>query len=102
MAKRVITKEQVRKYNEMVKASIGTPVYEKVALPREFKDDSGRWISNPYNYLYPINEYEDSWGAVYFIRTINDVPYIYVYMDDEPTDRLCLANCEIAKLFFGI
>lgn len=99
--KNTITREQVQKYNQMVEAAIGTEAYNKLALPREYReDDTKRWIKNPYGYLYQIPDcFED---FEYYIKTIKDIPYIYVDLDGEPADRCCLEGKEIARLFFGV
>lgn len=99
--KKVITREQVKKYNRMVEASIGTDAYNKLALPREYReDDTKRWIGNPYGYLYPIVDcFED---YEYYIKTVCGKVYIYADLDGEPTDRCRIDDKEIARLFFGV
>lgn len=99
--KKTITLEQVQKYNEMVKASIGTEAYKKLALPMEYREDeTKRWIGNPYGYLYPISVWED--GSEYYIKTVSGTAYLYMNLEGEPSDRYCLEGKEIAKLFFGV
>lgn len=99
--KKVITRDQVKKYNEMVNASIGTEAYDKIALPREYRDDeTKKWGGNPYNYKYQICDcFED---AVYYIKTIGGRAYVYMELDGEPQDRSLLDDSEIARLFFGV
>jgi len=99
--KKIITREQVQKYNQMVEAAIGTDAYNKLALPREYKDDdTKRWIGNPYGYLYQIPDcFED---YEYYIKTVCGKAYIYTDLDGEPADRCCIDGCEIARLFFGV
>ena len=97
--KKVITLEQVKKYNQMVNASLGTDAYNKLALVREDRDDEKRWIGNPYGYLYPISIWED--GAEYYIKTVRGRTYLYMDLDGDPADRYHLDGKEIAWLFFG-
>ena len=99
--KKVITRDQVQKYNQMVEAAIGTDAYNKLALPREYRDDdTKRWIGNPYGYLYAICDcFED---AEYYIKTVCGQAYIYMALDGEPTDRCYIEDNEIAKAFFGV
>lgn len=101
--KKVITIEQIKKYNEMVGASIGTEAMKKLALPMEYKeDDSKRWIKNPYCYLYAISDCFAGNGAEYYIKTIRGSVYLYMDLDGDPVDRYCLDDREIARLFFGV
>ena len=98
--KKVITREQVQKYNQMVEASIGTGAYNRLALVHEYRDDSKQWIGNPYGYLYAIsNSFKD---AEYYIKTVRGRIYLYMELDGEPADRYCLDDKEIARLFFGV
>lgn len=98
---RTITREQIEKYNQMVKASVGTEAYDKLALPCEYKDeDTKRWIGNPYGYIYQIPASFDD--AEYYIKTVCGIPYVYMALDGELTDRCCLEGKEIARLFFGV
>ena len=99
--KKVITREQVKKFNQMVEATIGTDAYDKLALPREYRDDdTKRWIGNPYGYLYQICDcFED---AEYYIKTIGERIYVYMDLDGEPQDRSRIDDNEIARLFFGV
>ena len=99
--KKEITLEQVKKYNQMVTASIGTDAYNKLALPHEYReDDSKKWIKNPYGYLYAISVWED--GAEYYIKTVCGTAYLYMDLEGETCDRYCLEGREIACLFFGV
>ena len=99
--KKVITREQIKKYNQIVTASIGTKAYYKVALAREDRDDdTKRWIGNPYGYLYGISDcFED---AEYYIKTVKGRTYLYMDLDGEPADRYHLDGKELAQLFFGV
>ena len=104
MAKKVITLEQIEKYNKMVEMAIDTEAYNKLALPMEYKDDTTkRWIGNPYGYQYRIHVFEN-WedGDEFYIKTVCGVPYLYLNLGGEPSDRYCLEGKEIARLFFGV
>ena len=105
MAKRVITIEQVRNYNQMVFAAMGTKAFDMVALFKEFRDeDTGKWGGNPYRYLYPIADYdqfEDS-EQTYYIKTVNGVPYLYMDLMGDIDTRYCLEGKDVAKAFFGV
>lgn len=101
MAKQVITLEQVKKYNQIVEATIDTEAYNKVALPMEYReDDTKRWIGNPYGYRYAIALYDSD--AEYYLKTVCGRTYLYMNLDGEPADRYLLEDNEIAKLFFGV
>ena len=102
-----ITREQVKKYNQMVEAAIGTGAYDMLGLIREYRDDdTKKWVGNPYGYLYPIATYDwvkDENGFVkFFLKNINGRAYIYTYLDGELVDRHLLEGKEIAKAFFGV
>lgn len=101
-----ITKDQVKKFNAMVEAAIGTNAYDMLALYREYRDDdTKRWGGNPYGYLYQISTY-DWWsnenGVKFYIKTVSGIDYVYVYLDGEPADRYRLVDKEIARAFFGV
>lgn len=102
-----ITREQVKKYNQMVEAAIGTEAYDMLGLLREYRDDdTKKWVGNPYGYLYPIATYDwandDDDFVRFFLKTINGRAYIYTYLDGELVDRHLLEGKEIAKAFFGV
>ena len=67
--KKTISIEQIKNYNQMVNAAIGTEAYNLLALPREDRDDdTKRWRGNPYGYLYGICDcFED---AEYYLKTV--------------------------------
>ena len=99
--KKVITRDQVRKYNQMVEAAIDTDAYNMLAFPREYRDeDTKRWIGNPYGYLYMICDCFDD--AEYYIKTVGDRMYIYMTLDGEAQDRCRIDDKEIARAFFGV
>lgn len=106
MAKKVITVEQIEKYNQMVEASIGTAAYDMLGLYREYRDDdTKKWGGNPYHYLYSICTYDwfsDPDFVTYYIKTLSGVPFLYVDIDGAPADRYFLEGNEIAKAFFGV
>lgn len=100
-----ITLEQVKKYNQMVEAAIGTEAYDMLGLYREYRDeDTKKWGGNPYNYLYQIATYD--WvkddSVRFFLKTINGRAYIYTYLDGDPVDRHLLEDKDVAKAFFGV
>lgn len=101
-----ITREQVKKYNQMVEAAIGTEAYDMLGLYREYRDDdTKKWGGNPYKYLYPISTYawtEGDDSIKFYLKTINGRAYLYMDMDGEPADRYLLEGKEIAKAFFGV
>ena len=98
--KKAITVEQVKKYNQMIKASIGTEAYDKLAFYHEYReDDTKRWIGNPYGYRYPIFGWEDD--GEYYLKTVCGNAYLYMNLEGEPTDRYLLEGNDIAKAFFG-
>jgi hypothetical protein len=96
-----ITLEQIKKYNQMVEAAIGTEAYNKLALPMEYKDDdTKRWIGNPYGYHYPISIWEED--AKYYLKKVCGMTYLYMNLCGDPADRYYLEDNEIAKAFFGV
>lgn len=101
-----ITREQIKKYNQMVEAAIGTEAYDMLGLYREYRDDdTKKWGGNPYNYLYPIATYDwfnDQESVRFFLKTINGRAYIYTYLDGDPADRHLLEGKDVAKAFFGV
>lgn len=101
-----ITKDQVKKFNAMVEAAIGTKAYDMLALYKEYRsDDKKRWGGNPYGYLYPISTYDwwsDENNVKFYIKTVSGIDYVYVYLDGEPADRYRLVDKEIARAFFGV
>lgn len=105
MAKKVITLEQVEKYNKMVEMAIGTEAYDKLAFAHEYReDDTKRWIGNPYGYHYPIHIWKDNSGmyeAEYYLKTVCGTRYLYMNLGGEPADRYLLEGNEIAIAFFG-
>ena len=97
---KTITLEQIKKYNQMVTASVGTEAYNMLALPRDYReDDTKRWIGNPYGYLYPITIWEED--AEYYLKTVCGTTYLYMNLDGDPADRYSLEGKDIAKAFFG-
>lgn len=106
MAKKVITLDQIEKYNQMVEASIGTAAYDMLGLYREYRDeDTKKWGGNPYHYLYSICTYDwfnDAGAVSFYIKTLSGVPFLYVDIDGAPADRYFLESNEIAKAFFGV
>lgn len=105
--KKIITREQIKKFNAMVEAAIGTGAYDMLALYREYRDDdTKRWGGNPYHYLYSIGTYDwwsDENAVKFFIKTVSGTDYLYVYLDGEPADRYRLEeDKEIARAFFGV
>lgn len=100
-----ITLEQVKKYNQIAEAAIGTEAYNMLGLYREYRDeDTKKWGGNPYGYLYPISTYD--WAGEedsirFYLKTINGRAYLYIDYDGEPSDRYLLEGKEIAKAFFG-
>lgn len=98
--KKEITVEQVKKYNQMVEAAIGTEAYDKLAFDHEYReDDTKRWIGNPYGYRYPISVWADD--GEYYLKTVCGNAYLYMNLEGEPTDRYLLEGNDIAKAFFG-
>ena len=106
MAKKIITREQIEKFNTMVMAANGTGAYDMLALYREYRDDdTKRWGGNPYRYLYPICTYDwfsDQTEVTYYIKIVGGVTYLYTDLDGEPADRYLLEDKEIARKFFGV
>ena len=106
MAKKIITREQVEKFNAMVEAAIGTDAYDKLALYREYRDDdTKRWGGNPYRYLYMISTYDwwdDKNAVVFYIKNVSGIAFLYIDLDGEPADRYLLEDKEIARAFFGV
>ena len=103
-----ITLEQVKKYNQMVEAAIGTKAYDMLGLSREYRDeDTKKWGGNPYGYLYPIATYDwvnddDDDFVRFFLKSINGRAYIYTYLDGDLVDRHLLEGKDVAKAFFGV
>jgi hypothetical protein len=94
-----ISIEMVKKYNEIVKATIGTKAYEQVALYHEFKTDEGKWEStSSYGYKYPISLWDD--GMRFYLKSISGRRWLYMDLDGEIADRYLLEDCKIARLFF--
>ena len=103
--KKEITLEQIKKYNQMAEAAIGTGAYDMLGLFREYRDeDTKRWGGNPYGYLYPISTYDwDGDDSIrFYLKTINERTYLYMDLDGEPADRYLLEGKDIAKAFFGV
>ena len=99
--KKVITRDQVENYNQMVEAAIGTGAYNMLGLYREYRDDdTKKWGGNPYGYLYGICACFDD--AEYYIKTVGDRMYIYMALDGEAQDRCRIDDKEIARAFFGV
>ena len=99
-----ITLEQIKKYNQMVEAAIGTEAYDMLGLYREYRDeDTKKWGGNPYGYLYPIATYD--WvkdeDIRFYVKTVNGRTWIYMDLDGEPADRHLLEGKDVAKAFFG-
>lgn len=94
-----ISIEKINKYNEIVKATIGTKAYEQVALYHEFKTDEGRWESaSAYGYRYAISTWED--GMRFYLKTVCGKRWLYMDLDGEIADRYLLEDCKMARLFF--
>lgn len=91
-----ISNEMVKKYNEIIKATIGTNAYDQVALYHEFKTDEGRWEQESY---YGISTYEFD-GVRFYLKIINGRRWLYMDMDGEIADRYLLEDCKMARLFF--
>ena len=106
MAKKVITVDQIEKYNKMVEASIGTAAYDMLGLYREYRDeDTKKWGGNPYRYLYSICTYDwfhDPDSVSFYIKTLGGVPFLYVDIDGTPDTRYLLEGKDVAKAFFGV
>ena len=104
--KKVITREQIEKYNQMVEASRGTGAYRRLALRQEYReDDTKRWrYSSMYCLLQTITMYpfDGNEGDRFYLKTIKDSVYLYADLEGEPADRYCLDGNEIAKAFFGV
>ena len=104
--KKIITREQINKFNAMVEAAIGTGAYDMLALYREYRDDdTKRWGGNPYKYLYPISTYDwwnDENGVKFYTKTVSGTLFLYIDLDGEPADRYCLEGKEVARAFFGV
>lgn len=100
-----ITLEQIRKYNTMVEAAIGTGAYDMLGLYKEYRDDdTKKWGGNPYRYLYSISTYDwagDDDFVRFYLKTINGRAYLYMDMDGEPDERYLLEGKDVAKAFFG-
>lgn len=106
MGKQIITLDQVKKYNAMVEAAIGTGAYDMLALYKEYRDDdTKKWGGNPYGYLYQISTYDwwnDKNGVRFYIKVVGGMTYLYTDLDGEPADRYRLEGKEIARAFFGV
>lgn len=100
-----ITLEQVKKYNQMVEAAIGTEAYDMLGLYREYRDDdTKKWGGNPYGYLYPIST-EDAFEEnekTFYIKTINGITYLYMDLMGDIDTRYLLEGKDVAKAFFGV
>lgn len=97
--KKEISLEKIEKYNQIVKATIGTKAYDQVALLKEWKTDEGKWEVNPYGYRYSISDiWED--GMKFYLKTINGKRWLYMDLDGEIADRYLLEDGKIARLFF--
>ena len=99
--KKIITREQINKYNEIIGAAIGTDACNLVALFQEYRDDdTKRWTYSDYYHRYrqQISIWDD---GEYYIKTIIGTPYLYMNLDGEPADRYCL-DTDFARAFFGV
>lgn len=103
--KKTITTEQIKKYNQMVEASIGTEAYDMLALFKEYRDDdTKKWGGNPYHYLYSISTYDnfEESEKTFYIKTLGGVPFLYTDLMGDPDTRYCLDGKDVAKAFFGV
>lgn len=95
--KKVITLEQVNRYNQMIELAKGTEAYNRLALRQEWITDDRRWLIKPY--LQTISTYDAD--DEFYIKTYKGRTYLCCNLEGTIVDKYRLDCCEIAKAFFG-
>ena len=100
--KKTVTLEMVKRYNQIVDATVGTDARYLVGLWQEWKDDDKKWNRSTFISRISTDFAERYGGCEFYLKTVNGSLYLYMDLDGEISDRYCLDGNDVAKAFFGV